>query len=313
MSILGYLLRRALVALTTLVVVSVVCFLLVNAARGDPALIALEQSGETPTPDLLAEYRWQLGLNSPLPVQYVRWIERVVHGDLGRSILQRRPVATILGERVWPTLQLGLATLAVSTLAGVVLGVVVAFSRAPFVDVAIRSAVVVAAAFPSFLVAIGLIMLIGERLRLVPVAGYGSPQHLILPVLALSIVPAASTLRLTRSAVRSVLAEDFVRTARSKGLAEWTIAVRHVLPSAAAPLIASVGVRFGQILAGTVVIETIFAWPGMATAVITAISGRDVPVIAGYVLITGTLVIVANFLTDLVTRLVDPRVAAGAR
>ncbi|MCS6802764.1 MAG: ABC transporter permease [Dehalococcoidia bacterium] len=306
-----YLAQRAIFALTTLFVITITAFLLVSAARGDPALIALEQDGQTPTPELLAEYRRQLGLDAPLPVQYVRWLGRVIQGDLGRSILSRRPVLAILGERIWPTVQLGLATLVVSTVVGLGLGLAVTFSRSATVDLGVRGAIVLAAGLPSFLLAIGLSVVVAERLRLLPVAGYGAWQHFILPVAALSVVPAAATLRLTRSAVRSVLAEDFVRTARAKGLPERTVAIQHVLRAAAAPLIASVGVRFGNILAGTVIVETIFAWPGMATAVITAISGRDVPVIAGYVLLTGSMVIAANFVTDVVTSVVDPRVALG--
>lgn len=308
-----YLAQRAAFALSTLLLLTIVAFLLVSAARGDPALIALEQDGQTPTPELIAAYRRQLGLDAPLPVQYVRWLSRVVQGDLGRSNLTRRPVGAILGERLWPTLQLGLATLVVSTVVGLGLGLVTTFSRSGSVELGVRGAVTIAAGVPSFLVAIALSLVVAERLRLVPIAGYGSLAHLVLPVTALSILPAAATLRLTRSAVRSVLAEEFVRTARAKGLPEPWVAIHHVLRAAAAPLVATIGVRFGHILAGTVIIETIFAWPGMATTVLTAISGRDGPVIAGYLLLTGTLVIVANFLTDVVTSLIDPRVSLGWR
>lgn len=310
---LAFLARRAAFALTTLLVLTIVAFLLVSAARGDPALIALEQDGQTPTPELLATYRRQLGLDMPLPLQYVRWLGQVVQGDFGRSVLTRRPVAAMLGERIWPTLQLGLATLVVSTVVGTGLGFVVAFSRSSVVEVGLGGAVILAAGVPSFLVAIALSHLVAERLRLVPVAGYGSLPHLVLPVVTLALLPAAATFRLTRSAVRSVLTEDFVRTARAKGLSERTIAVHHVARAAAAPLVASIGVRFGHILAGTVIIESIFAWPGMGTTVLTAISGRDLPVIAGYLLLTGGLVITANFATDVITSVIDPRVPLGWR
>ncbi|MCS7001298.1 MAG: ABC transporter permease [Dehalococcoidia bacterium] len=307
-----YTVRRALAAIPTLIALTVVAFLLTTAARGDPALIALLEAGVDPTPEDVAQMREQLGLNAPLPVRYARWVVGVVTaGDLGRSFLTRRPVSAMLQERVAPTLVLGGVALVVSTVLGVGFGVIAAWWRRLWLEAVVRIVVVVLASIPSFWVAISLIVIAGEQLRLLPVAGYGTWQHLILPVTALALGPIAITMRLTRGRVLDILSDDYVRTARAKGVAPLWIALRHVLPNALLPVVALLGVRLGHVLAGAVIIESIFAWPGMGTVLITAISGRDLPVIGGYVLVIGVLVIASNFLVDLVAGAIDPRVRVG--
>ena len=308
-----YLMVRLISAIPILFLVTALAFILTTAARGDPALLALQQSGQTPTPELLEKYRRILGLEDPLPVRYVHWLGGLVHGDLGNSFLTNRPVAEMLGERIVPTLELGLSALVVSMVVGVTLGAVLALSEKGPLSLIARGLACLIAAAPPFWLAIGLVLLFGTRWRLLPVAGYGSWQQFLLPTLALAAGPAAATLRLTRNSIQDVLSEDYVRTARAKGLRDLTVVLRHVMRSASLPVLALTGVRFGHLLAGSVIIESIFAWPGMGSVLVAAISGRDLPVIGGYVLMTGVPVIIANVLADLISCALDPRVRLGNR
>jgi peptide/nickel transport system permease protein len=300
-------LRSLRLALPTLVVLSMAAFLLTTAARGDPALIALQQDGQAPTPTLLAEYRTRLGLDEPLPVRYGRWLANLAHGDLGHSLLTNRPVADTLSERFAPTLLLAAAALAVSSALGLALGISLAYAHGSALDLGVRAALSVLASVPSFWLAIALILVLGERWHLLPVAGYGTWQQLVLPTLALSLGPTAIFARLTRGLVLEALHEDYVRTAQGKGLSEPRIGLGHLLPNVAPPLVALTGVRLGHLLGGAIIVESIFAWPGMGSVLIAAISGRDLPVICGYVLLTGTVVITARVLADVLTQVLDPR------
>lgn len=309
---LRFLVRRLATAIPTLFCLTVVTFALMTAARGDPALLALQQAGQEPTPELLAAYRTQLGLDAPLPVRYVTWLGRTLTGDLGASFLSHRPVADVVSERIVPTLALGLATLIFSSVVGMALGVVFALRRGTILDLAGRSGAVLLTSVPAFWLSLGLIWLFGEQLHVLPVAGYGSWQSFVLPVVALGVGPAASLMRLTRARLLDVLGEDYIRTARAKGLPERLVALRHALPGALQPAIALLGVRFGHLLAGAIVVEAIFAWPGMGSVLLAAISGRDLPVIGAIVLLAGSLVIVTNLVADTVGRLLDPNSMATA-
>jgi ABC-type dipeptide/oligopeptide/nickel transport system permease component len=307
----GYLLRRLLVAAVTLLALTSVAFLMTTAARGDPALLALQQAGVDPTPQLLGQVRQHMGLNSPLPVRYARWLGGAVHGDLGTSYLTNRPVGAMLGERIAPTISLGLLALLTAGVAGITLGCLAAVTPYPAVDFTLRAAAVLLASVPGFWLSLGLILVIGQWWHLLPVAGYGAWSNYPLPVIALAAGPAAALLRLTRGNVLDVLSADYVRTARAKGLPERLVVLRHVVRVAALPVFLLFSVRFGTILGGAVIIESIFAWPGMGTALVQAISGRDVPVIGGFVLITGLVIILTNLLVDLLTPLLDPQVHIG--
>lgn len=304
-----YFQRRLLITVPTLFLITLGAFLLTTASRGDPVLILLEQSDQPPTPELVAFYREQLGLNDLLLVRYWRWLGSLVQGDLGRSFLSQRPVAAILGERIVPTLVLGFTAFIISTILGILLGAVLAVTRFWQLDLVTRMTLSVFSAIPSFCLAIGLISLFGTHLRLLPVAGYGSWQHLVLPTLALALGPLFVTMRLTRGAMIDILHEDYIRTARAKGLDQRRIIFHHALRNAAIPLTTFVGMRFGALLTGAAIIESIFAWPGMGTVFITAIAGRDLPVIGGYLLLIGPLIIGVNLLTDLLCRAIDPRIA----
>jgi peptide/nickel transport system permease protein len=245
-------------------------------------------------------------------VRYARWLSGAVRGDLGRSYLTRRPVSEMIGERVRATLILGFSALAASTLLGVGLGALFATHHDTWIDNVGRLATVFLASIPAFWLAIALIVLFGEKLRLLPVAGYGVDLHLALPTLALCLGPAAALMRLTRARMLEVMGQDHVRTARAKGVGESGITWSHVLRNAAIPIAGLLGLRFGHILAGAVIVESIFAWPGMGSVVLTAISGRDLPVIGGYVLIAGVLFMLVSLVVDVGYAVLDPRIRLGS-
>jgi peptide/nickel transport system permease protein len=307
-----YVLGRLAAALPTLILLTLAAFLLNVAAKGDPALLALKAGGQEPTPEAVAAYREKLGLNDPLPVRYATWLGNVVRGDFGRSSLDGRAVTAIIKERIGPTLRLGLSAFAVAALLGVTLGIVFGLFAGSPVDLVGRLATILLAAVPSFWLALLLIVYVGERWRWLPVAGYGGVRYLILPVIALAAGPAASLMRYTRGAMIEAWRQDYVRTARAKGLREGIVALRHALPNAMLPILTILGLRLGQILAGAIVIEGIFSWPGMGSAVLNAISSRDLPVISAYVLLAGLFFVIINLATDVGYVALDPRIRLGA-
>ena len=307
-----YVLGRLGAALPTLILLTMAAFLLNVAAKGDPALLALKAGGQEPTPEAVAAYREKLGLNDPLPVRYATWLGNVARGDFGRSSLDGRAVTAIIKERIGPTLRLGLSAFAVAALLGVTLGVVFGLFAGSPVDLVGRLATILLAAVPSFWLALLLIVYVGERWRWLPVAGYGGVRYLILPVIALAAGPAASLMRYTRGAMIEAWRQDYVRTARAKGLREGIVALRHALPNAMLPILTILGLRLGQILAGAIVIEGIFSWPGMGSAVLNAISSRDLPVISAYVLLAGLFFVLVNLATDVGYVALDPRIRLGA-
>ncbi len=308
-----YILGRMATAVPTLLLLTFVAFLLTSAARGDPAEAALRQGGQEPTTEAIAAYRQQLGLNDPLIIRYGRWLVNLTHGDLGTSFLSQRPVRDIIGERLEPTLRLGLTAFIVTSIVGIGLGIIFGLNVNSRLDVIGRWISLLLAAIPSFWLALLLVSIVAERWRLLPVAGYGGARYLILPVIALSCSPAAGLMRLSRAAMIEVWRQDYVRTARAKGLRHYALVLGHALPNALLPIVTVLGLRFGQLLAGAIVIETIFSWPGMGSALIGAISGRDLPVIGAYVLLAGVAFIIVNLLTDLSYGLLDPRIRLGER
>ena len=307
-----YVLQRLALAIPTLLLLTFAAFLLTSAAKGDPAMNALRAGGQDPTPELLEEYREELGLNDPMPVQYLNWLGGTLQGDFGTSIIDQREVSEILGERIVPTLRLGIAAFVVATIVGVGLGVVFGLLANSWIDHTGRFFALLLASIPSFWLALLLILFVSERWGLLPVAGYGGFKYMVLPVIALALGPAASLMRLTRSHIIEVWRQDYVRTARAKGVDTIPLVMRHAIPNTMLPIVTILGLRFGQILAGAIVIESIFAWPGMGSALIGAISGRDLPVISAYVMITGVLFIMVNLLTDISYALLDPRVRLNA-
>lgn len=307
-----YLLGRLAAAVPTLILLTLAAFALNTWARGDPAEAALRQGGVEPTREAIEAYREKMGLNDPVVVRYVHWMDGLAHGDLGRSFLDQRPVSDKIGERLIPTLKLGVAAFLVTTVIGIGFGTLFGlFPNSPF-DVGGRVVSQLLAAIPSFWLALLLVSIVAERVAWLPVGGYGGVRYMVLPVTALACGASASLMRFTRSSVMEVWRLDYVRTARAKGLKQQTVALRHALPNAMLPILTLLGLRFGQILAGAIIVEIIFSWPGMGSAIVTAISGRDLPVIGAYVLLAGILFIIVNLITDVSYALLDPRVRLDA-
>lgn len=307
-----YLARRLAQLSLVWIGITLLAFGLANLAPGDPAeMILLRRTGHVPPRAEVQELRREMGLDAPLLVRYGRWAGGALVGDLGRSYRTGEPVTQALLERLPATLQLAGGSLLLALLIALPLGVVAAVRRGAAVDHGSRALALAGASLPSFWLAYLLILLFSVRLRILPVAGYGDWQHLVLPAMTLALGAAARLTRLTRASMLEELGQDYVRTAAAKGLPGSTVVVRHALRNALNPMASLTGMQFGQLLAGAVIVETIFGWPGIGKFLIDSIHDRDYPVIQGFVLFTGTMFVAINFLVDLSYRWLDPRVRLG--
>jgi ABC-type dipeptide/oligopeptide/nickel transport system permease component len=302
------LLRRALSLLPTLLGVATLVFVLLHAVPGDPVDLMI---GESAAPAARAELRTRLGLDRPLPLQYVAWLGAAATGDLGTSIRSGRPVAALVAERIPATAVLALAAFVVAVLIGVPLGIAAAARKGSLVDRVALGASLAAVATPSFWLGPMLVLLLAVRLRWLPVAGDSTAAHLVLPTLTLGAGMSGILVRMTRAAMLETLSDDYVRTARAKGASPLRVLFVHALPNAAGPLLSVLGLQLGAVLAGSVVTETVFAWPGLGRLVVEAIQARDYPVVQGAVLVIATTTVLANLLADAAQALADPRVADG--
>jgi peptide/nickel transport system permease protein len=305
-----YVAARLVWLIAVLLAVSAVTFALGALAPGDPAVMVFERTrpAESPTPQELAALREQMGLDGPLAVQYLRWLGRAVHGDLGESWSTGQRVAESVRERSPRTALLAGAALLLSVAIAVPIGVLTAYKRNTIVDHLCRVGALVGASLPAFLVAYLLILYLGVRVKLFPVFGFGSAANLALPALTLAIGSASSLTRFTRAAVLDVLTAPYVQTGRAKGLSTARLLLHHALRNAALPVVTVIGLSLVGLLGGAFVVEWIFNWPGLGTLAVDAINAKDYPVIQGFVLVTATACVVVNFLTDLVYGALDPRV-----
>ena len=285
-------------------VVTVVFFIL--RLTGDPAAFLVDQ---TATREEIAHARHLLGLDRPLHVQYLDFILAVPRGDFGISIQQRRPALPIVHEQLWPaTAELALAAIVLATVLAIPLGVVAATHRGGGLDHLSRVGSLFLQSMPSFWLGLMLILLFAVALGgLLPAFGSGSLRHLILPALTLAAAPLAQNVRLIRSGLLEVLQQDYVRTARAKGVAERGVVYRHALRNAAGPFLTVTGLSLGFMLSGTLVIETVFSWPGLGRLMVQAVPGRDFPVIQAAVVVFAVVFVLVNLLVDVVHGLVDPR------
>ena len=301
--------RRLLYLVPVWLGVSLLAFSLANLAPGDPAeLMLVRQTGQSPSAEAVAQLREELGLNGPAPVRYVRWLAKVASGDLGESYRTGAPVLELLVARFPSTLELALSAMLLAILIALPLGAVAAIRQDSITDHFARLVALIGASLPGFVVGYLLILLFAVTLRLLPVAGSDGWRYLVLPVLTLGIGEAAALVRLTRANMLEVLTEDYVRTARGKGAPSHTVFVRHALRNALNPVITLSAVRFGRLLGGAAIVETIFARPGVGKTVVDAIHDRDYPVIQGFILFAGTVFLLANLLVDVMYPLLDPRV-----
>ena len=287
---------------------SVVVFALVHLS-GDPVLLMV--SPDAP-PDVVATTRQALGFDRPLYEQFARYLSNAAQGDLGMSLRMNRPVILLILERLPATLQLTLAALVIAVLVAIPAGIVSAVKRGTVVDRLAMAGAVAGQAVPIFWLALLLIALFGVRLRWLPVYGSGSLAHFVLPAVSLSTIIMGRLARLVRSSMLEVLGQDYVRTARAKGLGESRVLAVHALRNASIPIVTVLGLQFAQLLGGAVVTETIFAWPGIGRLVVEAIFNRDFPVVQGVVLVVSLIFVAVNVLVDLSYAVLDPRIRTEA-
>ena len=301
-----FLVRRLLLTIPVLLGVIFVVMLTMDLIPGDPVALML---GDAASKENVARFREHLGLDRPLVVRYVRYLGQVVTGDLGRSIQQNRPVVDELGD-AWPaTLQLTVAALLLAAVVGVATGIVSAVWPNSLFDALSRLSSLFGLSMPVFWTGLVLIVVFAFWLPLLPVGGVGSPLHLVLPAVTLALPSIAMIARMTRSSVLEVLREDYVRTARAKGVGERLVVAKHALRNAAIPILTLVGLQAGQLMGGAVLTETVFAWPGLGRLMVKAIFARDYILLQGAVPIFAMVFVVINLVVDLSYGMLDPRVS----
>lgn len=300
-----YLAGRLGQAALLLVGVSFVTFVLLYILPADPAR---QLAGRSATPETVEAIRAQLGLDRPFHVQYARYLGNLLQGDLGRSYAQKTEVTEVIAARIPPTLLLMAAAIFVELAIGITLGVLAARRPGSRFDHGAMILSFVGVSTPQFVAGILLLYVFSVQLDWFPVGGYGTWKHLVLPALTLGILGAGWYSRMTRSAMLDVLARDFVRTARAKGVSEWRVVLVHALRNAVLPVIAMIGIDIGLFVSGAVIVESVFGWPGIGQLAWQAIQQVDIPIIMGVTLVAAVAIILGNLLADLVAPFVDPRV-----
>jgi peptide/nickel transport system permease protein len=308
-----YLLSRLGGMLVVMAIVAVLVFILTRAAPGDPIAVLL---GDQATAEDIARVQKVYGLDKPLPVQFGLWIRELARGNLGESIFLQRPVTQALWERAEPTTLLSLMAVAIAALIGVPCGIVSAVYRGRAVDQAFTGFAMLGASVPSFWFGLVLMQIFAVSLGWFPVSGYGEPgaslaariHCLVLPATVLGVLNSALIIRFTRASMLDVLGEDYVRTARAKGLSESVVVLKHALRNALVPIVTVIGLTVALMIGGAVITETVFGLPGVGNLVVSAVLRRDYPVIQGALLVIAAIYVLINFSIDLLYAVVDPRV-----
>ncbi len=306
---LTYVGRRILAVVPVLFGVTLAVFSMLFLVPGDPVKIMLAEF--VTTPDQIAQMRAQLHLDEPVLKQYGRFVGNALRGDLGVSIRSRRPVAAEITENIGSTGQLALASMLVAIGLGVPLGLVAALGRSSWLDVAAMVVALLGVAMPSFWLGFLLIFVFSLHLGWLPATGGGDLPHLVMPAVALGMIAAAIIARLTRSSMLEVLGQDYVRTARAKGLGSGSVIVRHALRNALIPVVTVFGLQFGNLLAGAVIVETVFSRPGLGRLIVGGILAKDFPLVQGTVLFVAAAYVLINVVVDVVYAYVDPRIRIG--
>ncbi|KHJ66243.1 peptide ABC transporter [Pantoea rodasii] len=309
----GYFLRRVLAAIPVMLVVALFVFLLLRLSPGDPAAII---AGDMATPEQLAAIRANLGLDQPLYQQFFVWISQLLQGNFSTSLMAHTPVLTMIGQRLEPTLSLALVAILLTIVISVPLGVLAAWKHGSWIDKLVMSSSLLGFSIPVFVIGYLLATVFAIQLRWLPVQGFTSIskgvgpflERIILPALTLSSVYIALVARMTRASVLEVLGEDYIRTARAKGLSEIHVLFRHALRNAMIPILTVIGTGFALMISGVVVTESVFNVPGLGRLIVDAVLARDYPVIQGMILLTSGVYMVINLLIDLSYALSDPRI-----
>jgi peptide/nickel transport system permease protein len=287
--------------------VSLIAFLIMKLTPGDPVLNVL---GLQPTsdPSFIAAIRAELGLDDPIYIQYGKFLWRVLHGDLGRSIGSNKPVILLVSEALPRTLLLVVSSMIVAIAIGIPIGMVSSIKQHSVVDHATRVGSIFAASLPDFWLGLMLMMIFSYYLGLTPISGYGRPEHIILPAVTLGVGLAGLITRLTRSSMLEVIRQDYIRAAKAKGMSEREVIFKHALRNALIPIVTVLGLQFGFLLAGAFFVEWVFAWPGIGRLAVQAIQQRDYPVVLGALLVTSIAYVVINIVVDIIYSYIDPRV-----
>jgi glutathione transport system permease protein len=300
--------RRLIAMVPVLLIVAALVFSIIHLVPGDPVLAMVGAEAAREDIDLM---RARLGLDRPLLVQFGAYIGGLAQGDLGRSIRSGRPVFDEIAARMPRTLTLAVVALGIAVGVGMVLGVIAAVYRGTWIDSLAMLVAIVGVSAPTFWIGLVFILVFAVELRWFPTGGSESWRHVILPAATLGFHYAAVIARVTRSSMLDVLADDYVRTARAKGLAEWVVIVRHALKNALIPTVTIVGLQFGALISGSIVVEVVFSWPGLGLLLITALNSRDYPVVQACILTIATFFILVNLFVDTLYAAIDPRVRYG--
>ena len=309
-----YIINRIFISIPLLFLVTVLVFSLIHLIPGDP--IDYLFADEVLTPEIRAAHQESLGLDKSLPTQYFLWLSRVLRGDLGMSIQMGRPTLDLILERLPATLLLSLSATVIALLIALPAGIIAAVRRRTFYDYAFMGLALLGSALPQFWLGILLILVFSLLLGLLPSSGYASPltapldslQYLALPSLTLGAGMAAIIARMTRAAMLEELGKEYVQTARAKGLPEGLVIFKHTLRNALVPIVTVIGVQFGRLLGGTVIVEYIFSWPGVGSLVVEAIYSRDYPMVQALILTFALIFLSVNFLVDVLYKYVNPRI-----
>ena len=310
---LGLIVRRILATIPVVAIVSIIVFSLIYLSPGDPAAII---AGDLATTEDVDRIRAKLGLDQPLHIQFGRWVWRLLHGDLGISIFSNLPVQRLIGQRIEPTLVLTITTTLWVILTAIPMGILAAWRAGSWIDRAVMGLAVLGFSFPSFVIGYILIFAISVKLELLPVQGYAPLadgivpflRSIILPSLTLGLVYTALVARMTRASLLEILGQDYMRTARAKGLVPMRILLRHGLKNAAVPIVTTLGAGIALLIGGVVVTESVFGIPGLGRLTVDAIVRRDYPVIQGVILVFAVAYVLINLAVDLIYVLVDPRI-----
>jgi peptide/nickel transport system permease protein len=313
-----YIVRRLLLMLPVALLVTIVVFVLLRLSPGDPLVI---YAGEERDPVALAALRVEYGLDRSMPEQYVSWITHAVQGDLGRSLRTRQPVLESIVERLPATLELGIAALFLSVTVAMIVGTLSAVRRNSPLDLLATGFTLAGVSLPNFFLGLLLILVLSLAIRLFPPGGYTAlredvwenVRHLILPAITLATASMAVNMRQVRSSLLETFSQDYMRTARSKGLRETTIVVRHALKNALIPVVTIVGLQVGAIIEGAIITEQIFSWPGIGKLAVDSINGRDYPVVQAVVLVSALSFMASTLIVDVLYAWLDPRISYGGQ
>ncbi|EHS49305.1 ABC-type transporter, integral membrane subunit [Rhizobium sp. PDO1-076] len=302
---LGVLTKRLLQSALILLGVAAITFVLLYALPADPARMI---AGRSATAQTVANIRHELGLDQPLLTQFLHYLRGLLQGDLGRSYAQKTQVVTLIIARLPATLVLMAAGIFVEVAIGLTLGITAALNRGGLTDRLVMASAFVGVSAPQFVVALLLLYLFAATLGWFPMSGYGSFAHVVLPAMTLGILGAGWYARMARSAMIDVLNQDYIRTARAKGLSARRIVLRHALPNAILPIIAMIGIDIGQFMGGVVVVEAVYGWPGIGQLAWQAIQQVDIPIIMGVTLTSALAIIIGNLVADIIAPMIDPRI-----